>query len=144
MLHKFYNLIADYQQSKDEILTLFRTKYNCTCPVTAFRMERITQEGQLDLAGKITFYFAGNGCNVNYNGKEIDFEWGIGNDYGGFDAWRLLFLARSQPEQYPEYQEIAMIDLCIRELMVKGELTTPHGASNPSILYFRKDLEQVA
>jgi hypothetical protein len=129
-------MIADYQQRVARFVSAAKAFFGETDLLAASVAGRLPEEGHLDDARKSAFRFHGAGCVVKTPDAEVDFDFGPDGRHDGFDAWRLHIFAESRPQVYPDFQDIALLERALEELLHTDVIFSPRWPPSPNLLYF--------
>jgi hypothetical protein len=129
-------MIKDYQQRVARFVAAAKAAFGEEDLLAAAWAKRLPEEGHLDDAEESSFQFHGAGCAVKTRDAEVDFDFGPEGRHDGFDAWRLCIFAESQPQVYPEFQDAAVIERALEELLHSDVIFSPRWPPSPHLSYF--------
>ena len=146
-------MIADYQQRVARFVSAAEVLFGEDDLLAASLAGRLPEEGHLDDAQESAFRFHGAGCEVKTLDAKVDFDFGPEGRHDGFDAWRLHIFAQSQPQVYPEFQDMAVVAASVvfldRRYSLEGKTMTdanlpapmppnaPGGLGSPHVRHLR-------
>lgn len=87
-------LIRAYQSAVASEVGRLRVWLGCDDLLAGVRQQLFNREGTIDAAAA-EYSFHGIGCLVIRDGVWVDFDFGPGGRFDGFDAWRLHLFADS-------------------------------------------------
>jgi hypothetical protein len=126
------NLIERYLAAVGTAVETLRRVFSETDLLWSVSTGLIPYGGQL---GSESFRFHGVGCEYDFGDYFVDFHFGPDGRCDGFDAWRLWIFARQFPEEYPEYQEVAAVELELAQAETDGLITSPKLLPSPHLKY---------
>ena len=129
-------MIRDYQQRVARFVSAAKAFFGEEDLLAVSMAGQLPDEGHLDDAQESAFRFHGAGCAVKTLDAEIDFDFGPDGRHDGFDAWRLHIFAESQPQVYPEFQDMALVERALEELLHTDVIFSPRWLPSPHLLYF--------
>ncbi len=95
MDNKLEQLIAEYQSRvRDAVALMYRSGMTMPSSALAWVKANIPPEGVLE--GGVKYCKHGAGCEVQFDSREVDFDFGEDGEVNGFDLWRLLQFARNR------------------------------------------------
>jgi len=74
------------------------------------------------------YQFHGIGLSVESGDIDVNFDFGTGGRYDGFDAWSLWCFAKQQLDRYPTFQDKEDVDEALRHLISERKVV---GSTNP-------------
>ena len=142
MKQRLKQLIAEYVELVQRAHNLFAGKYSYGNLLVAYREKQIPKSGFLDTEKKIAYNFHGIGCRIDFDGVEINFDFGPGGRHDGFDVWRLYSFAESS-DRYSEFGDMETLRGVFEVLIEDGFIECPEWSPSPHLFYRTADIEGV-
>jgi hypothetical protein len=131
--------IKDYQAVVSEIQQLFLKKFGTKEPLRSWGHQQIPKEGYLDSSKNYHYSFHGVGCKVIIRGTEIvDFDYGVGFRYDGFDPGRIWMFIKDKMDKYPDLDSLEKIKGLFEQFIDQGILVYPPQIQLGRIILFQK------
>lgn len=145
-LRKFFkvytlvDLITDYQESVEKVMTAFKQEFNRSDLLTAYRHDKIyPQVGSLKKYHIKRYAFHGIGLAVDFDDNtSVDFDFAFLPEqrHDGFDLWRLGEFASSQPNKYKKYLDRKKLEEDFNRLVNRGVIVKPDFEPSTSLYFF--------
>lgn len=129
------SLILDYQARVAQACRLIRERLGLTIDNPFQCVEpSVPRRGWLDDAQTISYMFHGIGCRVMFGKVEVDFDFGPGGRFDGFDAWRLSLFAKTV-RKYSAFADDGRLRPELNTLLAAGELIDFPDEPGSQLLY---------
>jgi hypothetical protein len=118
-------LIDEYLAAIREALSLFRTHKGLEPDAVMCWREQdelAQQIGYVDATGKIPFFFHGIGCAVHLPAGAVDWDFGHGGRFDGFDAWRLARFAEERSPRHGAHTDWRALEALLLQAEAEGFL----------------------
>lgn len=89
--------------------------------------------------GPVEYKFHGIGCRATIQGVEVDFDYGSGDRFDGFDASRLVYFAEQFSDRYPRMTSFDTIESELRALAARGLIVHADHDDRAPHLWYPKD-----
>ncbi|MFZ2315431.1 MAG: hypothetical protein WAW86_07220 [Gammaproteobacteria bacterium] len=126
------NLINDYLDDIQIFMKLFKDKYQREDVLRAWHEGSIPKSGSV--TDKVEYELHGVGCCVYFPHREVDFDFGPGSRFDGFDLWRLKQYL-SQREDLSGYLSKDDLESEFNRLIENNEIEKVY--SNSSLYFFK-------
>ena len=133
-------LISEYQLHVLGFVQAFHRRFGVDDFLGAWRRGDVPQRGTLDDRYETRYEFHGVGCRFASERGEVDFDFGPDGRYDGFDGWRLWGLAKSRPQDYPQFQRPEVVESVLGELVTDAVVVRPRWMPSPHLCYLREDV----
>jgi hypothetical protein len=143
-IYSIFDLIMDYQNAANKVMTAFKQKYKRTDLLSAYRHDKIfPQVGEILEYGIIRYAFHGIGLHSTFNDNStVDFDFAFipeqRND--GFDLWRLSEFISDQPEKYKKYLDKQKLANDFNNLIEREIILKPDVEFSTTLYFFKGDL----
>ena len=137
-------VIVDYQNAVEKVMSGFKQKFNRTDLLTAYRSDKVfAQKGDLNEYGIKRYAFHGIGLHATFNNNStVDFDFAFLPDqrHNGFDLWRLSEFVGSQPDKYKKYLDKNKLENDFNELIQRGTILNPKMEHSTDLYFFKAHL----
>ena len=132
-----FEIIRCYQKEVAFFVELMKKEFSCDDVLSMRRSRKVDQKGELP--GGYTYYFHGIGCEISYNNEEnwLDFDFGPGGRYDGFDKYRIKDYAEHWRESPPQEWLDCDVGKEFDKLVASGKIFSPE--NSPDNLYYFAD-----
>lgn len=133
------DLITDYQENVERVMTAFKKEFNRTDLLTAWKSDKVyPQIGKLKRHHIKHYAFHGIGLAVDFDDNtSVDFDFAFLPEqrHDGFDLWRISEFVSSRPDKYKKYLDKKKLEEDFNRLIESKAIVKPD--INPSTtLYF--------
>jgi hypothetical protein len=106
------NLIRERTSKVSLALELLKEKFGDINFIAAKNGGQIPKTGFLDAAQTVSYNLHGKGCDVDFGGERIEFDFNFATrNHSGFDRWRLNAFLRRHRAEYKELADLSAEDL---------------------------------
>ncbi len=135
-------LIIDYQNSTQQVVEIFKRKFNVDNILDGWHSKKYGQTGKI-LDEGITFYAChGIGIATHFTDKYVDFDFAYLPElrHDGFDLWKLISFAKSQPKKYGKYLDEELLKSKFESLKNGKIIHNPKIELLTHLYFWTKDL----
>ncbi len=102
-MNNFLELIKAYQNAVNESVRLFNLYLGIDSP-NKWIEKGLTRRGSLGPDKIFSYYFHGIGCEFSFGKYIVDYDFGYGGRFDGFDEWRLWLYANYGTDRFDEFR----------------------------------------
>lgn len=134
------DIIKDYQILADNVVCIFKKKYQIEDIIEGWHSRLYNQTGSLEEEGIEFYAFHGIGLAVRFKDKFINFDLAFSSGYihdrrDGFIFSNLFQFIKSQPDKYAYWNDENKAKIAFDELIAQGVILQPKQENSP-VLYF--------
>lgn len=143
-VYTIVDLIADYQENVERVMTAFKQEFNKTDLLTAYRHDKIyPQVGKLKKYNIKRYAFHGIGLAVDFDDNtSVDFDFAFLPEqrHDGFDLWRLGEFVSTRPNKYKKYLDKKKLEEDFNKLIERGVIVKPDINPSTTLYFFQSSL----
>ena len=112
------NLIRERTAKVSLALELLKEKFGDINFIAAKNSGQIPKKGFLNAAKTVSYNLHGRGCDVDFGGERIGFDFNVTENHLGFDHWRLNAFLHQHQTKFKQLAGLSIKDLqlCLGEL----------------------------
>jgi hypothetical protein len=143
-VYSIVDLITDYQENVERVMTAFEQEFNRTDLLTAWKSDKIyPQIGKLEKYNIKRYAFHGIGLAVDFDDNtSVDFDFAFFPEqrHDGFDLWRLGEFASTRPDKYKKYLDKKKLEDDFNKLVERKAIVKPDINPSTSLYFFQSSL----
>lgn len=143
-VYSIVDLITDYQENVERVMTAFKQEFNRTDLLTAYRHDKIyPQVGDLKKYHIKRYAFHGIGLAVDFDDNtSVDFDFAFFPEqrHDGFDLWRLDEFVSTRPDKYKKYLSKKKLEEDFNKLVERKAIVKPDINPSTSLYFFQSSL----
>jgi hypothetical protein len=143
-VYSIVDLITDYQENVEMVMTAFEQEFNRTDLLTAWKSDKIyPQIGKLEKYNIKRYAFHGIGLAVDFHDNtSVDFDFAFLPEqrHDGFDLWRLGEFVSSRPNKYKKYLDNKKLEEDFNRLIERKAIVKPDINPSTTLYFFQSSL----
>jgi hypothetical protein len=140
------DIITDYQENVERVMTAFKQEFKRTDLLTAYRHDKIyPQVGDLKKYHIKRYTFHGIGLAVDFDDNttvDFDFAFLPEQRHDGFDLWRLGEFVSARPDKYEKYLDKKKLEEDFNKLVERNAIVKPDINPSTSLYFFQSSLSK--
>jgi len=143
-VYTIVDLITDYQENIERVMTAFKLEFNRTDLLTAWKVDKVySQIGKLKRHHIKRYAFHGIGLAVDFDDNtsvDFDFVFLPEQRHDGFDLWRLGEFVSSRPDKYKKYLDKKKLEEDFNRLIESKAIVKPDISPSTTLYFFQFSL----
>ncbi|MCP4351010.1 MAG: hypothetical protein GY795_36550 [Desulfobacterales bacterium] len=131
---KFLELVKEYQNSVNESVRLFSLYLGIDNPGKWYE-KGLTRTGSFGPDKIFSYYFHGIGCEFNFGKYTVDYDFGYGGRFDGFDEWRLWLYANYGTDRFNEFRNKEFLKSCFEKAIYDDLIKNYFQQFNDNLYY---------